>query len=55
MWSEKFMERALIKGYNILLTGDMRTLADDVKETKYKEFTDTLKFLNNTSSNELIL
>ena len=33
-WSGKFMERAGIKGYYVLLTGDKKISADDAGETK---------------------
>ena len=49
------MARAGIKGYNILLTGDMKILIDDSEATKGKGVTSKLKLLNKTSYNELIL
>ena len=55
MWLGKFIERAGMRGYSILLTGDMKIPADDAKETKNKEVTTTLKFLKKTDYNELIL
>ena len=36
MWSGKFMARAVIKGYHILLTGDKTILDDDKDETREK-------------------
>ena len=37
-----------IKGYNILLRSDMKTLTDDTDETKERIFTARSKILNNT-------
>ena len=54
MWSEKFTERAEIKGYHVLLTGAKKIMVDDAKKTKEKEIA-TLKLLRLTSYNELIL
>ena len=50
----KIMTRYGMKRYNILLTGDMKILTDD-EETKDKGVTDTLKFINNTAYNDLVL
>ena len=55
MWLGKFIEKDGMRGYSILLTGDMKIPADDAKETKNKEVTTTLKFLKKTAYNELIL
>ena len=35
MWSGKFMSKSVIKGYNILLRDNVKTLEDDVDEAKY--------------------
>ena len=55
MWSGKFMARAGIEGYDILLTGDTRIPADDAGERKNKGVESTLKLLNKKAYNEIIL
>ena len=54
MWLGKFMETAVIKGYDILLRKNMKTPTDDADETKDGGVTDTLKILNNISYRRLI-
>ena len=46
MWSEKFMARYGIWGYNVLPSGDMENLEDDADETKDKAVKDKLNMLN---------
>ena len=54
MWSDKFMARDEIQGYDIQLTGGMKILVYDTGEGG-DIVTHTLKFLNRTNYNELIL
>ena len=55
MWSEKSMARSGIKGFNILIAVDMKTLAGNTYQNKYKVVTATLKLINKTAYNELII
>ena len=55
MWSEKFMSRSGIKGYNILIRGDMKTPAGDTEKTSDKRVNALLEFLNKAEYNRLIL
>ena len=55
MWSGKSTEIYVIKGYNIILTGDTKIPVGNTEETKYKGVTATLKLLNKTAYNGLIL
>ena len=55
MWSGKFMARAGIKGYDILLRGNMETPVGDTDKTKDKGVTATLKMRNKRAYNEPIL
>ena len=50
-----FVERAVIKGYDILLRNNMKNPTDDADETKDGGVTATLKIFNNISYNRLIL
>ena len=54
MWSVKFAARVVIKGYDVLLTGDNTILVYDAEKTKLKGFYE-LKLLNKTANNDLIL
>ena len=49
------MSRAGIKGYNILLRGDVKNPVDDTDKTNYKGVNSTLKPLYKRAYNELIL
>ena len=40
MWSEKFMARSGIKGFDVLLTGDKKIPSDDSEKTKVKGFSE---------------
>ena len=51
----KFMERAVIKGYDILLRNNMKNPTDDADEKIYGLATAVLKILNNISYSILIL
>ena len=53
MWSGKFLARAGWLGYDIILRGTVKTLADNA-EDKTKE-DDILKELNKNTYNDLIL
>ena len=55
MWSDEIMARAVIKGYDILLTIDMQILADNAAKTKYNVLTATQNILNKTSYKEPII
>ena len=55
MWSVNFVARAVLKGYDILLTGNTKIPADEAEEIKYKEVTVMLELLNKTSYTQLIL
>ena len=48
------MERAVIKGYHVLLTGDKTIPSDDKDKTKQKEIAE-IKLLNFTVYNKLVL
>ena len=50
----KFMERSEMKGYDVLLTGDNKILADDVYKANEK-WVYALKLLNKTAYNDPIL
>ena len=54
MWSGEFMARSVIKGYDVLLTGDKKILADDTDETKVTRNSES-KLRNNKAYNELII
>ena len=49
------MEIYVIKGYNIILTGNTKILVGNTEETKDKGVTATLKLLNKTAYNGLII
>ena len=49
MWLIKFMERSVIKGYDILLTGDRETLSDNKGKTRDNRIMDALNLLNKTA------
>ena len=49
------MERVVIKGYDILPKGDKVTLADNADKKNDNGVTATLKLLNKTSYNKIIL
>ena len=49
------MERSVLKGYNILTTGDAGIPVDNEDETKDIVVTATLKLLNKTAYNRLVL
>ena len=49
------MARSGIKGYNILLRGNMDTMVNDTDESKDKGVTIVFKILDKTSYNKLIL
>ena len=55
MWLGKLIERSIIKGYDFLLTGDMKTTEENSDKTKYKGVTAALKCLKNRACNELII
>ena len=55
MWSESFMERDWIKGYNTLLMGDNKTSEYDTYKTTYSGVTTALKLINKTAYNEVII
>ena len=54
MWLIKFMERSVIKGYDILLTGDKKILTYDTDKTNIEGVSES-NLLNKTDYNELIL
>ena len=53
MWSGKFLEKAGLLGYNIIIRGTMKTPADN-KAEKTKEYA-ILKQLNKNAYKDLIL
>ena len=55
IWSVKFMARAGIKVFNVLLRGYMKPMVRNSDETKYKQVMSIFKILNNTGYNELII
>ena len=48
------MARSVIRGYDVLLIGDKKILADDAGETKVKGFY-YLRLINKIAYNEMIL
>ena len=54
MWSGKFMERYVIKLYDVLIKDDKKIPTDNLQKTKVEGVFES-KLFNNTSYNELIL
>ena len=54
MWLETFLAKYRIKGWYVLLTGDVKTLANDKDKTKDKGITAKWKWIDSTDYNKNI-